>query len=209
LCAKTVDKVLIATDSDKVMAACGSFGAECVMTSVDHQCGTDRIAEAVESLDFDIIVNLQGDEPEIEPENIDIVARLLLDNPQADMATLVTGFENAEQVANPNIVKAVVNKVGKALYFSRSVVPFDRDAGGVGDVGRYLRHLGIYAFRKDFLLEITQKPQTAWEKSEKLEQLRALEYGYTIMAAKVEQACEGIDTAEQYEAFVRRIKKQT
>ena len=209
LCAKTVDKVLIATDSEEVMAACDSFSADCVMTSVDHKCGTDRIAEAVGDIDADIIVNLQGDEPEIEPENIDIVARLLLDNPEADMATLVTGFESPGQVANPNVVKAVVNKEGKALYFSRSVIPYDRDAGGVGEVGRYLRHLGIYAYRKDFLLEITQRPQTDWEISEKLEQLRALEYGYTIMAAKVEQACEGIDTAEQYAAFVERIKNKS
>jgi 3-deoxy-manno-octulosonate cytidylyltransferase (CMP-KDO synthetase) len=177
------------------------------MTSVDHQCGTDRIAEAITNIEADIIVNLQADEPEIEPENIDIVAKLLLDNPSADMATLVTGFDSKEQVENPNVVKAVVDKNSKALYFSRSIVPYNRDAAGVGDVSGYLRHLGIYAYRKDFLLEITQKARTPWEINEKLEQLRALEYGYTIMAAKVDQACEGIDTPEQYAAFVERISK--
>lgn len=207
LCAKTANKVLIATDSDLVLQACETFGADCVMTSEEHKCGTDRIAEAVSNIEADIIVNLQADEPEIEPENIDIVTKLLLDNPSADMATLVTGFDNAEQVANPNVVKAVVDKNGRALYFSRSPIPYDRDGGGVGDVSGYLRHLGIYAYRKDFLLEITQRQQTAWEISEKLEQLRALEYGYTIMAAKVAKACEGIDTPEQYAAFVERINK--
>ncbi len=207
LCAKTVDKVLIATDSDQVLEACQTFGADCVMTSVEHKCGTDRIAEAVTNIEADIIVNLQADEPEIAPENIDIVAKLLLDNPSADMATLVTGFDSAEQVANPNVVKAVVDKTGRALYFSRLAIPYDRDAAGVGPIDGYLRHLGIYAYRRDFLLEITQRKQTAWEISEKLEQLRALEYGYTIMAAKVPQACEGIDTPEQYAAFVERMSK--
>jgi len=208
LCAKNVSGVLIATDSEKVLQACNSFGADCVMTSESHKSGTDRIAEAVRTkgIDARIIVNLQADEPEIDPGNIDLVAKLLIDNPDADMATLVTCFENAGQVANPNVVKAVVDKKGRAIYFSRSVIPYGRDAGGIGDISGYLRHLGIYAYRRDFLLEITAKEQTELEISEKLEQLRAIEYGYTILAAKVDRACEGIDTAEQYADFVQRIK---
>jgi 3-deoxy-manno-octulosonate cytidylyltransferase (CMP-KDO synthetase) len=207
LCAKTVDKVLIAADSDKVMRACESFGGSCVMTSADHKCGTDRIAEAVCEMDADIIVNVQADEPEIDPEHIDYVARLLMDNPAADMATLVTGFESQEQVANPNVVKCIAGVDGRAIYFSRSPIPYDRANGGIGDIGSYLWHIGIYAYRRAFLSEITQKQQTPLEIAESLEQLRAIEYGHTIMTGKVDHKCEGIDTAEQYAAFVERYKK--
>jgi len=206
LCAKSVEKVLIATDSAKVMGACASFGAACVMTSAAHQSGTDRIAEAARDIDAEIIVNLQADEPEIDPSNIDYLVGLLQKS-DADMATLVARFENREQISDPNIVKAIVDKNGRAIYFSRSVIPYDRGAGGIGQTARYLRHLGIYAYRKDFLLKFTSLPQGELEKCEKLEQLRAIEYGFSIMTGKVEHAWEGIDTAEQYEAFVRRYKK--
>lgn len=205
LCARTVGKVVIATDSKEVMEACESFGAECVMTSESHKSGTDRIAEAVGQIDAEIIVNLQADEPEIEPCYIDMVAELLMQNPDAQMATLVAGFENQEQIADPNVVKAVVDKNGRAIYFSRSVIPYDRTAGGIGPIGGYLKHLGIYAYRKAFLLEITEKEQTPLEISEKLEQLRILECGYSIVTGKVEHTWEGIDTAEQYAAFVKRM----
>ncbi len=204
--AKLCEKVIIATDSEKVRAACGQFGAECVMTSAEHKSGTDRIAEAVADIDVDVVVNVQADEPEISPGDVDRVARLLLDNPEAVMATLVTEFDSAEQVADANIVKVVLDACGRAIYFSRSVIPYDREVGGVGAVGNYLRHLGIYAYRKDFLLKITKLPQTKLEKSEKLEQLRAIENGYTILAEKVEYGFSGVDTAEQYAEFVKRQK---
>jgi 3-deoxy-manno-octulosonate cytidylyltransferase (CMP-KDO synthetase) len=206
-CAKLLSKVIIATDSEKVLAACKEFGGECVMTSADHQSGTDRIAEAVAAYDVDIVVNVQGDEPEIDPANIDKLAKLLVDNPKCQMATLVAAFENREQVGDANIVKVVVDKDGYAIYFSRSVTPYDRTAGGVGDIKNYLRHLGIYAYRKGFLNTITKLPQTNLEKIEKLEQLRAIENGYKILTAKVEHTCDGIDTPQQYEAFVKRYKK--
>jgi 3-deoxy-manno-octulosonate cytidylyltransferase (CMP-KDO synthetase) len=206
LCAKSVEKVLIATDSEKVMKACASFGADCVMTSATHQSGTDRIAEAAGNIDAEIIVNLQADEPEIEPTNIDYLVRLLRDS-DADMATLVADFENQQQIHDPNIVKTIVDNEGGAIYFSRSVIPYVRGAGGVGDTGRYLRHLGIYAYRKDFLFKFTSLEQGELEKCEKLEQLRAIEYGYSIITGKVKRAWDGIDTAEQYEAFVKRNKK--
>jgi 3-deoxy-manno-octulosonate cytidylyltransferase (CMP-KDO synthetase) len=125
------------------------------------------------------------------------------------MATLVTGFDSAEQIADPNVVKAIVDNNGRAIYFSRSVIPYDRDnadAGGVGDVEGYLRHLGIYAYRRDFLFKFTSLAQSKLEIQEKLEQLRAVENGYTIMTGKVEHSCEGIDTAQQYAAFVARCK---
>jgi len=206
LCAKSVEKALIATDSELVMQACASFGADCVMTSEAHQSGTDRITEAVRDIDAEIIVNLQADEPEIEPANIDELVELLRGS-SADMATLVADFENKGQITDPNVVKAIVDKDGRAIYFSRSVIPYDRQAGGVGDTGRYLRHLGIYAYRKDFLLKFTSLKQGELEKCEKLEQLRAIEHGFSIITGKVKHAWEGIDTAEQYVAFVKRYKK--
>jgi 3-deoxy-manno-octulosonate cytidylyltransferase (CMP-KDO synthetase) len=206
LCAKSVEKVLIATDSELVTEACASFGADCVMTSAAHQSGTDRIAEAARDIDAEIIVNLQADEPGIDPANIDELVDLL-QRSDAEMATLVARFENSRQISDPNIVKAIVDDNGRAIYFSRSPIPYDRKAGGVGQEDMYLRHLGIYAYRKDFLLKFTSLPQGQLEKCEKLEQLRAIEYGFSIMTGKVEHAWEGIDTPEQYEAFVKRNKK--
>jgi len=204
--ARLIEKVVIATDDEKVLAAAESFGADCVMTSVDHQSGTDRIAEAVARMDVDIVVNVQADEPEIDPENIDTLARLLIDNPDCPMATLAAQFETAAQVSDPNIVKVVVDRNGRAIYFSRSPIPYDRDHQGVAAPGRYLRHLGIYAYRKDFLSQITSLEQTPLEKMEKLEQLRVIENGFDILVAKVEHTCAGIDTPQQYAEFVRRCK---
>lgn len=205
--AKSVNQVLIATDDRRVLEACRSFGAPCVMTSIDHPSGTDRIAEAVGDLDVDIIVNLQADEPEINPTYIDQVAGLLLNNPKASMATLLAPVETADDVANPNIVKCITDAAERAIYFSRSVIPYDRQAGGVGAVENYLRHLGIYAYRKDFLMTYTSLAPGFLEQREKLEQLRAIENGYTILTARVEKAWDGVDTQEQYQAFVKRMTK--
>ena len=204
LLAKGISQVLIAADDDRVMQACKSFGAACVMTSVAHQSGTDRIAEAVRDIQADIIVNLQADEPEIEPTNIEKVANLLVQNAGADMATLIAPFETPEQIANPNIVKCVIDRGGRALYFSRSPIPYNRQAGGIGLTNGYWRHLGIYAYRRDFLIKFTQLPPGFLETTEKLEQLRALENGFTILTAKVDRVWDGVDTPEQYEEFVKR-----
>ncbi|MBW7988759.1 MAG: 3-deoxy-manno-octulosonate cytidylyltransferase [Planctomycetes bacterium] len=206
--AKLPDKVIIAADDEKVVAAVDSFGAECVLTSMEHKSGTDRIAETVADLDVDIIVNLQADEPEIDPGSIDYLARLLMDNPDYPMATLSADFQNAGQVADPNIVKVVTDGNNSAIYFSRLPIPYDRDNTGVGNIGQYQRHLGIYAYRKEFLLKITKLPQTPLEKIEKLEQLRVIENGYNIFVGKVEHTCDGIDTSEQYAEFVERYKKR-
>ncbi len=206
LCAKGISGVIIATDDGRVMQACRSFGGNCVMTSVNHQSGTDRIAEAVNNTPCDIVVNLQADEPEIDPAHIEKVAGLLVKNPDAAMATLIAPFESPEQVANPNIVKCVIDNRGKALYFSRSPIPYDRQAQGIGDIKGYWRHLGIYAYRKSFLMEFTRLLPSFLETTEKLEQLRALENGYTILTASVERVWDGVDTPEQYEAFVQRYK---
>jgi len=202
------EKVIIAADDEKIVTAAETFGAECIMTSVEHKSGTDRIAEAVADMDVDIVVNLQADEPEIDPDNIDYLARLLIDNPDYPMATLAAEFQNAGQVADPNIVKVITDCNDGAIYFSRFPIPYDRDKSGVGNVQQYLRHLGIYAYRKQFLLKITALPQTPLEKIEKLEQLRAIENGYKILVGKVEHTCDGIDTPQQYAEFVKRYKKE-
>jgi len=221
--AELPQKVIIAADDERVLAAAESFGAECVMTSAEHKSGTDRIAEAVADIDVDIVLNIQADEPEIDPGSIDYLARLLLDNPDYPMATLAAEFARPEQVADPNIVKVVISSclgrttqgppansgaVGRAVYFSRCPVPYDREKAGVGELKQYLRHLGIYAYRRDFLLRITALPQTPLEKIEKLEQLRAIENGFEILVGKVKHSFDGIDTPDQYAEFVRRYKKK-
>lgn len=209
--AELPQKVIIAADDKRIAEAAKSFDAECIMTSPDCPSGTDRIAEAAGGLDFDIVVNLQADEPEINPANIDAAAKLLLDNPDYPMATLAAEFENESQISDPNIVKVVTKAEGTgpraAIYFSRSVIPYDRQQGGIGTIKNYLRHLGIYAYRKDFLLKITKLSQTLLEKIEKLEQLRAIENGFDILVEKVEHTCAGIDTPEQYAEFVKRYTK--
>jgi len=206
--AELPQKVIIATDDRKVVAAAESFGAECVLTSPEHKSGTDRIAEAVRDLDVEIILNLQADEPEIDPANIDRVAELLLHNPDVPMATLAAEFQNPDQIADPNIVKVITDTKGRAIYFSRAPIPYDRETSGIGNVAQYLRHIGIYAYRKDFLLKVAALPQTPLEKIEKLEQLRAIENGFGILVAKVEHVCSGIDTPEQYASFVKRYKNK-
>ena len=205
--AKLPDKVIIAADDEKIAGACELFGAECVLTSVEHKSGTDRIAEAVKDIDAEIIVNVQADEPEIEPANIDFLAELLIKNPDCPMATLAADIENTEQVSDPNIVKVVVDSNNYAIYFSRSVIPYNRESSGRGPLNQYLGHLGIYAYRKDFLLKITALPQTKLEKIEKLEQLRVIENGYPILVGKVRHIGGRIDTPQQYAEFVKRYKK--
>ena len=217
------DKVIIAADDEKILAAAKTFAAECIMTSSDCPSGTDRIAEAIGKLSSipytlspdDVVVNIQADEPEINPGYIDKVARLLVNNPDYPMATLAAPIENPEDITNPNIVKVVVtspepratsDSIVQAIYFSRAPIPYEREKAGLGDVKNYLRHLGIYAYRRDFLLKITDLPQTPLEKTEKLEQLRAIENGYGILVGRVEDTCDGIDTPEQYDEFVKRYK---
>jgi len=206
--AKLLEKIIIATDNEKVADAAASFGAEAVMTSVEHQSGTDRIAEAVGGIDVEIIVNLQADEPEIDPKNIDFLVKILIDNPDCPMAKLAAPFRTPAQIADPNIVKVITDSKGRAIYFSRSPIPYDRDRAGIGDIHKYLRHLGIYAYRKDFLHLITSLPEGDLERTERLEQLRVLENGYKIIVGKVDHFCDGIDTPQQYQEFVKRYKNQ-
>ena len=206
--AKSLDRVIIAADDTKIRDSALSFGAESVLTSPDHPSGTDRIAEAAADSDADIVVNLQADEPEIDPKNIDFLVKIAIDNPDCPMATLAAPFQTPAQVADPNIVKVITDSKGRAIYFSRCPIPYDRDRAGIGDIHKYLRHLGIYAYRKDFLAALTSLPQGDLEQTERLEQLRVLENGYRIIVGKVEHFCDGIDTPEQYQEFVRRYKNR-
>ena len=202
--ARNVESVLIATDDPRIACACDEFDAPRQMTRSDHQSGTDRIAEVAATLQADIIVNVQGDEPEIAPENIDRVIELLQNDPYADMATLAAKFNRGEDLHDPNIVKVVVNQKGHALYFSRHAIPYHRDSANT-DI--YRKHIGIYAYRREMLLRLAQTSPTPLEQAEKLEQLRALENNMVIAVADVEHHAVGIDTPQQYEEFVIRMQK--
>lgn len=201
---RRVRDVVVATDDQRIVDALKPFGTTCVMTSPAHQSGTDRIAEVVKGVNQEIIVNVQGDEPEIEPEIIDSLVERL-ETTADDMATACTPFPAGADANDPNLVKVVIDLSGRAMYFSRAPIPFRREAHFAENAAYYL-HLGIYAYRRDFLLKFAGWPQTACEKTEKLEQLRALEHGASIFVLKTPRATHGIDTPAQYEAFVRRMK---
>jgi 3-deoxy-manno-octulosonate cytidylyltransferase (CMP-KDO synthetase) len=205
--AKTAKLVLIATDDQRIADAVEAHGFTAVMTRADHPNGSSRIAEAAASLPdgIDIIVNVQGDEPEIDPNVIDrLIERIKV---AGDMvATVVCPFGPGESVDNPNVVKVVVGKNGRCLYFSRSVIPHRRDADA--PMPGFLKHLGIYAYRTHFLKLYASMEPTPAEQAEQLEQLRILEHGQPIGAIGVETAHQGIDTPEQYEAFVKRVNER-
>ena len=210
-CDSGAERVIIATDSDAIEKLCRSFGAEVTITADTHQSGTDRIAEAVSlngEIPGQVIVNVQGDEPLLPPEVIQQVARLLESDPTADVATVCEEFAADERGDDPNICKVVTNKRGHALYFSRAAIPFCRelaDSHAIADLMR--RHVGIYAYRADFLSKFVQLPISDLEKLEKLEQLRALDNGYTIVVADAIKNCGfGIDTEDDFERFCKLIK---
>ena len=202
LCTR-VREIIVATDDSRIVAALSKYETKTVMTRVEHQSGTDRIAEVAQSLADDIIINVQGDEPEISPSTIDSLIQLMQQSP-CDMATVVTPFAKDADPNNPNIVKAVISHDGKALYFSRSAIPYHRPPTYTG-AAPYYHHLGIYGYRRSFLLKFAGWKPSVLEQTEKLEQLRALEHGATIQTIVIDHAPPGIDTAEQYEAFVRRV----
>lgn len=198
-----VRDVIVATDDQRIVDALKPFKTKAVMTSPKHQSGTDRIAEVAQSLDDQIIVNVQGDEPEIEPATIDsLIQRLQSTND--DLATAATPLGPDSDPANPNLVKVAVDVRGYAVYFSRLPIPFYRDSES--NRGAHYLHLGIYAYRRKFLLEFASWEPTPLEQAEKLEQLRALEHGRPIYVHKISRAVHGIDTPEQYREFVKRYK---
>lgn len=201
---KALDHVFVATDDERIYQAVEAFGGKAVFTSPNHQSGTDRCAEAAlkvaESLKFDVVINIQGDEPFIRPKQIDGL-KACFDSPLAEIATLIKPITNAAEITNTNRPKVVINKNQEAMYFSRSSIPFVRDSKPEEWINRntFFSHIGMYAYRFDILLELTKLPIGILEKAESLEQLRWLENGYRIKTAQTSFENIGIDTPEDLE----------
>ncbi len=208
-CESKADAVIVATDDIRIFDAVRGFGGRVMMTQVEHPSGTDRVAEVARTLDHDIIVNLQGDEPLLDPATLDLVADLLRKDPQSNIATLGVPIQTLEQWRDPNCVKLVRDVYGRALYFSRSPIPFSRD--GDPDFRKYpgvfLQHLGLYAYRRHFLLDLATWPPSPLEEIEKLEQLRVLSLGQRIQVGVVAHASRGVDTPADYERFVADYRR--
>lgn len=205
-----LDATYVATDDDRIYEAVVGFGGKAIMTSPTHKSGTDRIEEAMEKIggDYDVVVNIQGDEPFVRREQIEALCACFAD-PNTQIATLGKPFDSMEATENPNSPKIVVDNNGFALYFSRSVIPFVRNKERKDwlDAYPFLKHLGLYAYRRDVLSEITRLPQSSLEIAESLEQLRWLQNGYRIRVGITEQETVGIDTPEDLERaeeFLRR-----
>lgn len=210
--AKLPAGVLVATDAEEIVREAGEFGGRAVMTSINCASGTDRVAEAAAGLpsDIDILVNVQGDEPEIDPAAIDLVVELLQRNPAWSMATLGTPIRRRELLDDPACVKVVFDDHGRAMYFSRSPIPHARewrDELLTTEPPHFFQHLGLYAYRREFLRMLAQIPPSRVEQIEKLEQLRVLANGYSIGVGVVASAPRGIDTPTDYAAFVERWKQ--
>jgi len=198
--ASLVSEALVATDDDRVVQALAPFGVPVMLTSPDHSSGTDRIAEVAGQVDADILVNLQGDEPLIDPRTIDATIQPLLEDPDLVMATARHLIKDPGQIANPNVVKVVCDGQGRALYFSRSAIPYIRDeADRASARDCYWQHIGLYVYRHAFLPQFAAMAQTPLEKLEKLEQLRVLENGYPIAVVDTEYEGTGVDTPEDLE----------
>ena len=206
--AKCAAEVLVATDDERIRAAVEDFGGRVAMTRSDHPSGTDRVAEVAAGLSADVIVNLQGDEPMLEAESLDLLAGLLERDAGSAMATLAVPILDRETYLSPNVVKVVCDDRGRALYFSRSPIPMVRD--GEPDFrarpARFLQHLGLYAYRREFLLRLAATPPHPLEEIEKLEQLRVLGTGEAIQVGLAAHAHRGVDTPADYAAFVRHYR---
>jgi len=196
--ARAIDEVIVATDDVRVANAIAPYGVPVAMTRADHPSGTDRIAEVAKHSDAAIVVNVQGDEPLIDPLTIDAAIQPLFDDPALPMSTARRLIRDAAQVNDPNVVKVVCDTRGRAIYFSRHAIPYVRDAADRG-VACHWQHIGLYAYRRDFLLQYANLPQTPLERLEKLEQLRALENGYDIAVVDTDYESIGVDTPEDLE----------
>jgi len=195
--ARYLSKLIIATDDDRIAKAARAFGAQVQMTRPDHLSGTDRVAEVASSDHAQVIMNIQGDEPLIDPAAIDAAALALLHDPELPMATLKKRIEISSEVDNLNVVKVVSNLAGDAIYFSRSPIPFFRD--GSASKGINYKHIGLYIYRREFLLAYAALPAGPLEQAERLEQLRAIENGYRIRVVETEYESLGVDTPEDLE----------
>jgi 3-deoxy-manno-octulosonate cytidylyltransferase (CMP-KDO synthetase) len=193
-----LSRVVVATDDSRIADCVESFGGEYVITRKDHVSGSDRLAEAAERIgisEHDVVVNIQGDQPLFPAEVVEQVARPLLEDPALPMSTLIYKIIRKEEIADPNHVKTVFDRNNNALYFSRSPIPFQRNPEEA-IAPTYYKHLGFYAYRKGFLLTFVALPEGEWERFEKLEQLRALEYGYKIRVTLTEHDSIEVDTPE-------------
>lgn len=199
----SVDRVIVATDDERIAKAVASFGGDVAMTRSDHPTGTDRLAEVAAGIDDELIVNVQGDEPLIDPAMIQAAVAPLLADSSIPMGTLKTPLTSAEEFLNPNVVKVVTDQRGFALYFSRAPIPHPRDFND--DVKQRwpelatAKHIGLYVYRREFLLDYPQMKATPLETQECLEQLRALEHGYRIRVAETKLVGQGVDTPEDLE----------
>jgi 3-deoxy-manno-octulosonate cytidylyltransferase (CMP-KDO synthetase) len=201
--ARYLGRVVIATDDARVFAEARRFGAPVRMTQVDHASGTDRAAEVASAENAEIVVNIQGDEPLIDPAAIDAAVLALVNAPEIPMSTLKKRIEDPAEIANPNVVKVVTDREGNAVYFSRAAIPAVRDGGpGGGEAVRY-KHTGVYVYRREFLLAYPQLPIGPLERAERLEQLRAIENGYKIRVAETDYESLGVDTPEDLDRVAR------
>lgn len=196
--ARYLTRLWIATDDERIADAARSFGAPVRMTRADHVSGTDRSAEVASSYECDLVVNIQGDEPLIDPGAIDLLIMTMLDAQGAPMGTLKKRIEDPADIVSPNVVKVVCDLAGDAIYFSRCPIPYDRGSSAV-----YYKHIGLYAYQRNFLLGYSQLPVGPLEQSERLEQLRALENGHAIRVAETEYESLGVDTPEDLERVAR------
>jgi len=194
--ARYLSKVIIATDDERIHKAARAFGAPAMMTRADHLSGTDRVAEAASADNASVIVNIQGDEPLIDPSAIDAAALALLDDPDVPMSTLMKVIEDPREIDDPNVVKVVTNLAGDAIYFSRCPIPFAREGGGHLEPTPHYKHLGLYVYRRDFLLAYSGLPVGPLERMERLEQLRAIENGHRVRVVETEYESLGVDTPE-------------
>jgi len=208
--AKEISRLIIATDDKRIYDVAHSFGAEVEMTARDIRNGTERAAVVAENHDHSIVVNIQGDEPLIDPGAIDAAIRTLIDADEAVASTLVKKIDSIEELTNVNMPKVVLDTQGHALYFSRAAIPYYRDETNPLEWitnQTYFRHIGLYAYRKSFLKTYVGLPETGLERTEKLEQLRILEYGYKIKAAIVDYAPRGVDTPDDLESLIQYIEE--
>ena len=203
---KRIGQIIVAADDERIVAALRPYGTVCMLTDPNHPSGTDRVAVVpirVGAGGAETIIHVQGDEPEIEPDDIDGLAEMM-DGGEYEMCTAATPFRPPADPLDPNLVKVVVSESGRAMYFSRSPIPFDRDHAA-GSPAAYYLHVGLYAYRPDTLVRLAGWKPTPCEKAEKLEQLRALEHDISIGVSFIERATHGIDTPQQYKAFVERM----
>lgn len=205
--ARVLDDVIIACDDERVASVAKSFGANIVLTAKAHVCGTDRIIEVINPLDVKVVVNIQGDEPLISPIAIDTVARTLLDNDKLSMVTLMKKITDADEIADPNVVKVVVDKNNFALYFSRAAIPF-YPANTEAQEKFCFKHIGLYGYTKDFLFTYKNLPVSRLEKTERLEQLRVLEEGYRIKLVETKYDTVGVDVPLDLEKVKEYLRKE-